>query len=116
MSRSPDPQLARDWQERLDRFEHSGLTTAEFCQTEGYSTASFYRWRRKLQRPAPLGGPTFIPLDLAPAVAEHHTGSRTEITLPGGAVVKLPGDAGLAQQRDLITAILHATNSGEVTS
>jgi len=116
MSRSPDPQLARDWQERLARFEHSERTIAEFCQLEGCSTASFYHWRRKLQRSSPLGGPAFLPVDHASAVVERHFGSRTEITLPGGAVVKLPNDSSLAQQRDLITAILHATASSEVTS
>lgn len=116
MSRSSAPQLARDWQERLDRFESSALTIAEFCQMEGYSTASFYQWRRKLQRPPRLGGPVFIPVELASTEAGGHSGSRTEIALPGGAVVRLPGDASLAQQRDLITAILDATNSAEVAS
>jgi len=116
MSRAPDPQLARDWQERLDRFESSDLTIAEFCQMEGYSTASFYQWRRKLQRPSRFGGPAFIPVDHPPSMVEDLTDSRTEIALPGGAVIKLPGDASLAQQRDLITAILDATNSAEVAS
>ena len=49
-------------------------------------------------------------------MVEDLTDSRTEIALPGGAVIKLPGDASLAQQRDLITAILDATNSAEVAS
>lgn len=116
MSRSADPQLARCWQERLDRFEHSDLTISEFCQMEGYSTASFYQWRRKLQGGSLRGGPAFIPVDPASTVVESHSGSRTEIALPGGAVVKLPTDASFAQQRELITAILHATSTSEVAS
>ncbi len=48
MTRFPNPQLARQWRERLDRFAHSELTIAEFCELEGYSPASFYQWRRKL--------------------------------------------------------------------
>lgn len=114
MSRFPDPQLARDWQERLDRFEASDLTIAEFCEVEGYSTASFYQWRRRLQDASHLEGPAFIPVDHASAVAQHPTDPRTEIVLPGGAVVKLHGQASLAQQRDLITAIVHATTFDEV--
>lgn len=116
MSRSPDPQLARDWRERLDRFACSELTIGEFCRIEGYCTASFYRWRRKLQDPPRVEGPAFIPVDHASTLGESHAGGRTEIALPGGAVVKLPGDASLAQQRDLITAIIHATTSGEANS
>ena len=76
MSRSADPQLARYWQERLDRFEHSDLTISEFCQMEGYSTASFYQWRRKLQGGSRRGGPAFIPVDHASTVVEPHTGSQ----------------------------------------
>jgi len=116
MSRFPDPRLARDWHERLDRFECSDLTIAEFCEVEGYSTASFYRWRRKLQEPSQLEGPAFIPIDHASAMVQHHTSPRTEIVLPGGAVVMLSNQASLAQQRDLVTAIVHATTSGEAAS
>ena len=116
MSRFPNSQLARDWKQRIDRFGHCELTIAEFCRIEGCSTASFYQWRRKLRDSSPLEGPAFIAVDHACTMTESHTGGRTEIALPGGAVVKLPGDASLIQQRDLITAILHATASSEVSS
>jgi len=116
MSRLPDPHLAQQWQQRLERFDQSELTIAQFCQLEGYSTASFYQWRRKLQGSSRLVSHAFIPVDHTSTVGEYRTGSRTEIALPGGAVVKLPNDASLAQQRDLITAILHATASDEVAS
>lgn len=116
MARSPDPQLARDWKERLDRFEYSELTIAEFCRLEGYSTGSFYQWRRKLQDPPRRETPAFIPVDHVSIVPDSSTDPRTEIALPGGAVVKLLGDASPAQQRELIAAIVQATTSGEVTS
>ena len=83
---------------------------------EDCSTASFYQWQRKLQRSSPRGGPAFVPVDHAPAMVERHIGSRTEITLPVGAVVKLPNNSSLSQQRDLLRAILHATTSSDVTS
>lgn len=53
MARSSNPQLVRQWRERLQRFHHSELTVAEFCQSEGYSVASFYQWQRKLQAALP---------------------------------------------------------------
>jgi len=49
-------------------------------------------------------------------MVQHHTSPRTEIVLPGGAVVMLSNQASLAQQRDLVTAIVHATTSGEAAS
>ena len=36
MSRISDPQRANQWQRRLERFQSSGLTVAQFCQNEGY--------------------------------------------------------------------------------
>ena len=35
MARLPNPQLAQQWRERLERFDHSELTIAEFCELEG---------------------------------------------------------------------------------
>ena len=49
MTRLPNPQLALQWRERLDRFDQSELTVAGFCEQEGCSTASFYQWRRRLR-------------------------------------------------------------------
>lgn len=38
----------QQWRERLVRFERAGQTVSRFCQAEGVSTASFYRWRKVL--------------------------------------------------------------------
>jgi hypothetical protein len=62
MARLPDPQLARQWRQRLDGFEHSDLTVLEFCEVEGYSTASFYQSRRKRRNGKSPGDPAFIPV------------------------------------------------------
>ena len=40
---------AREWAERLGRFERSGLTVARWCESERVSEASFYYWRKKLR-------------------------------------------------------------------
>lgn len=114
MVRLPDPQLARQWRQRLDRFEHSDLTVAEFCEVEGYSTASFYQWRRKLCDGKSPGDPAFIPvqLDISELSCEARRGF--EIDLPGGATVKVPPGATTAERRELIADIVQAT-SEEVT-
>jgi len=36
------------WRRRMRRFEGAGLTVGRFCEKEGVSTASFYRWRKRL--------------------------------------------------------------------
>ena len=48
MPRGSRPAKVRVWTDRLNRFELSGQTIAEFCKQESISTASFYQWRRKL--------------------------------------------------------------------
>jgi len=36
------------WRRRVRRFGRSGLTVTRFCAEEDVSTASFYRWRKRL--------------------------------------------------------------------
>lgn len=37
-----------EWRSLLARYSSSGLTVAGFCQAEGISPASFYRWQAAL--------------------------------------------------------------------
>jgi len=114
MTRLPDPQLARDWQARLKRFEQADLTIAEFCRLEGYSTASFYQWRRKLRESPVSSRPAFVPVDLGDeAIQSVDSQACCRIELPGGAVLTFPAHADFKQQCDLIAAIVQAT-AGEV--
>ena len=39
---------AEQWQEILQRFEHSGQTQPAFCAAEGLALSTFSLWRRKL--------------------------------------------------------------------
>ena len=109
MTRLPNPQLALQWRERLERFDQSELTVADFCELEGYSTASFYQWRRKLRDGEFPDTPAFVPVDLDSSVLPCEVRSRVEIDLPGGAIVKVPSGATTADQRQLIAAIVQAT-------
>jgi len=115
MTRLPDPRLALQWRERLDRFDQSELTIAEFCELEGYSTASFYQWRRNLSDGEHPNTPAFVPVELDSRDLGPGAGRSVEIDLPGGAIVKIPSGATVAEQRALIAAIVQAT-SAEVGS
>ena len=48
MARSSDSPKVVAWRRRVRRFGRSGLTVVRFCEEEGVSTASFYRWRNRL--------------------------------------------------------------------
>ena len=50
MPRGPSPVKSQQWTERLNRFEESQQTVAEFCRTEGVSEPAFYEWKRRLGR------------------------------------------------------------------
>lgn len=110
--------LAGLWRGRLARQRRSGLSIAAFCDREGFSSASFYQWRRRLglvrrrARPANMerkgsassddqAGPLFLPIALPRAEAIC---GGVRIELPGGAIVVLPDEA----SADLLTAAMGA--------
>ena len=101
MARSFDSGKAVAWRRRVRRFGRSGLTVVRFCEEEGVSTASFYRWRNRLADQ----GPTTRNADarrwattdgvVPPSFqAVRVTGAAASISiqLPGGVRVEVPAD------------------------
>jgi len=77
----------------MGRFERSGMTVVLFCAEEGVSTASFYRWRKRLgdrqsaaSTSGVAGGSVFRPLRITPG------GGPISIQLPGGVRVEVPAE------------------------
>ena len=98
--RRPDPAVRAQWQQRLERFEQSGLSAAAFCLNEGLALPSFYAWRRRL-RPAAAAEPAepaFVPVRLTGA-------APVEVALPSGAVLRLSAGCDLAFVRSLVDAL-----------
>ena len=115
MPRTPSPELAREWRDRVCRFEQCGLTVAEFCQREGYSAASFYQWRRRLADASEFNQKAaFVPVELSTAALtfpnQNEPGEQTDlrIELPGGGLVRLDADATDQQQCRLIRNIIRS--------
>lgn len=48
MGRVADPKLPVLWRERVNRQRGSGLSIVEYCRREGFATASFHAWKRRL--------------------------------------------------------------------
>ena len=87
MARSSDPENVLVWQQRLARFQTAGLSVIRFCQQEGVSTATFYRWRKRLAQrkhaPAAPDSPTFANITLVGA-------ADVRVSLPGGTQLHVP--------------------------
>ena len=89
-----------EWEQRLARFDQSGLTVQDFCRQEGIASPSFYQWKRRFaasdEPPGP--SPEFLPIRLAPS-------APVEIVLPGGAMLRLSPGCDLAFVRSLVEAL-----------
>ena len=114
------PETVELWRQRLQRFDPASMTVAEFCQLEGVSQASFYKWKKKLHEPH---GPatfrstqpevSFVPLGLSAAaenrvdVASDHVEHKpvapllasTTIELPGGVRIRVEVPTGFSSDR-----------------
>ena len=92
----------RQWQERLQRFERSGKSVAEFCKAESVSAWSLYDWRRRLggggrvRRRSTRDDGGFVDAGAirmtgagAPAPLEAPIGMTLRIELGGGVVLQI---------------------------
>jgi len=79
----------RVWVDRIERFEKSGRTVAQFCATEGVSAAAFYQWRRKLRSDGPVRPSLakFVPVELA-ARPQAESATVMSVELPGGVRIR----------------------------
>src|SRR5437773_12524500 len=79
---------AEQWQQWIQEWRASGLSVRGFCLRHGLAQASFYGWRRKLERRAAQPA-TFIPLHIL-ADAGPAPGRALEVILAGGRSVRVP--------------------------
>lgn len=92
-----DPVRERQWRERMDRWQASGLSVRAFCRRQGLTEPTFHYWKRELrtrdqavstssaQKPsAKQSPPMFVPLTVLPAAT-----LSVEVRCPSGHVVCL---------------------------
>ena len=83
------------WLERLENRVASDLSIDDFCEAEGISSSTFYRWGRRLKDGIPEAlkkeGSNVTMAELAEAkfLPVSVTASPVEIQLPNGGVVRL---------------------------
>ncbi len=106
MARDSGSSKVVEWRKRMRRFERGETSLAQFCQKEGVSTPSFYRWRKRLRNEQPSNGdkPAFQSVRLA-TVARPMS-----VYLPGDVHVEVPMD-----NLDAIRAVLSELLRGHTT-
>ena len=97
-----------EWQERLKRFEASGLSIDAFCRQEEVGRSTFMDWLRTLRkeplRQAAVEGetrsaerPAFVPVTV--------NANMIEILLPGGGRIRLSAGIDRAVLLDIIRIV-----------
>ncbi len=95
------------WQEVIQEFEQSDLSSTEFCKLKDLSLQTFYQWRRKL-RPAPSTPlepkQTLVPVRIVSEASADRTYAIQVLTTTG---VSLRVDSAMppSQIAQLIVAI-----------
>ena len=99
MSRSYDTK-AQLWIKRFREFEASSLSVAQFCQSVGCSSPTFYQWRRKLAGASPAKSTRSAPAP-QPTPSSHSaflqvqtkSDCSIQVWLLSGVIITLPVEA-----------------------
>ena len=101
--RARDERKARQWRRWIDRWRASGLSVRAFCAQHGLSSASFYHWRRVLERRA-AEEPAFVPVRVE-ADAVPTQASALEVVLTDGRAVRIAPGFDAATLRRLLAVL-----------
>jgi transposase-like protein len=113
MSRQSSAEKRSFWQMAVQLQEESGLSVARFCEREELKPATFYGWRRRLQREASAGhaGPggeanSGGTLELVPVrVLQDEQHVPVEVVSPSGFIVRVAGGAEIENVRRVLQLV-----------
>ena len=103
-SRARDEEKERQWRRRIDQWRASGLSVRAFCARHGLATASFYNWRRVLQRRALAEQPAFVPVQVVADAVPTQT-IALEVVLTDGRTVRVAPGFDAATLRHLLAVL-----------
>ena len=101
--RARDERKDRQWRSWIGEWQASGLSVRAFCQRRGLTVASFYSWRRVLQRRAAEKA-TFVPVQVLPDAVPTQT-SALEVVLTNGRTVRVAPGFDAATLRQLLAVL-----------
>ena len=88
--RARDERKERQWRHWIGEWQTSGLSVRAFWERRGLTVASFYAWRRVLERRA-AEKPVFLPVQVVADAVPTQT-CALEVVLPDGRTVRVaPG-------------------------
>ncbi len=88
--RARDQRKERQWRRWIGEWQASRLGVRAFCARHGLPTASFYHWRRVLDRRA-AEQTTFVPVQIVADAVPVLTGNLEVVLADGRAVRVAPG-------------------------
>jgi hypothetical protein len=112
MSRRADPRKQQFWLEHCRRCQSSHLSVHDYCQRHGLGEASFYAWKRTLQRrgllttgspQATAKAPFFVPVTVAAATTSGAGG--IDLVLPDGLTVRVAAGFDATTLRQLLALL-----------
>ena len=93
----------RRWRRWIGEWQASGLSVRAFCQRRGLTVASFYAWRRVLQRRAAERA-AFVPVQVVADAVSTRT-SALEVVLTDGRTVRVTPGFDAATLRQLLAVL-----------
>ena len=101
--RARDEQKERQWRHWIGEWQASGLSARAFCQRRGLTVASFYAWRRVLERRAAEKA-AFVPVKVVADAVPTQT-SALEVVLTDGRTVRVAPGFDVATLRQLLAVL-----------
>jgi hypothetical protein len=106
--RARDDRKEQQWRRWIGEWRMSGLSVRAFCAQHGLSSASFYHWRRVLERRA-AEEPAFVPVQVVADDTPAQTSALEVVLLDGRTVRVAPGFDAATLQR--LLAVLEGEGS-----
>ena len=101
--RARDERKEQQWRRRISQWRASGLSVRAFCARHGLASASFYAWRRVLERRA-AEQPAFVPVQVVADTMPAQT-SALEVVLADGRTVRVAPGFDAATLRQLLAVL-----------
>ncbi|MCC6931910.1 MAG: hypothetical protein IT292_01460 [Deltaproteobacteria bacterium] len=69
------------WQERLNRYEQSGLSKSEYCRRNNLNIHQLVYWKKRLKQ---FSGGSFVQISGSSRPVEIHIGSKVKLVVDSG--------------------------------
>jgi len=102
--RARDERKERQWRRWIGEWQASGLSARAFCERRGLTAASFYAWRRVLERRA-AEQPAFVPVQVVADATPAGQASALEVVIADGRVVRVAPGFDAATLRQLLAVL-----------